>query len=111
MIMEDITIPEMYKNIFGWNAIYDRIKSFTIPEGTILVCCLGPGIESIEVFELGEEINLMDDKEALIKVARGSSYQFVAGTPIRVDTPAHMLSYCRLPTAKELEQYCKLPTV
>lgn len=110
MTMEDITIPEMYKNIFGWNAIYDRIKSFTVPEGAILAC-LTNDHNTIEVFELGENINLMDDKEALIKVAPGSSYQFVSGTPVRTNSPAHSLSYCRLPTAKELEQYRKLPTV
>lgn len=104
----NFTIPSLYIDNLGWNAMYDRAKDTVIESGVVLTYV---DIKNeISVFETGEDINLLEFPEE-VSVVPGSCYSDAEVGAVLSDVSGFHLNRCRFPTQEELDWYNKLDTV
>lgn len=104
----NFTIPPLYIDNLGWNAMYDRTKDSLIERGVILTHV--DANHEISMFEIGEDINLLEFPEE-ISVVPGSCYSDTETGAIPYDVSGFHLARCRFPTQEELDWYNKLETI
>ena len=104
----NFTIPSRYVDNLGWNAMYDRTKDALIERGVILTHV--DDIHEISMFEIGEDINLLEFPEE-VSVVPGSCYSDAEVGAVLSDVSGFHINRCRFPTQEELDWYNKLDTV
>lgn len=105
---KNFTIPSLYIDKLGWNAMYDRAKDTIIESGVILTYV--DTTNGISMFETGEDIILLDFPEE-VSVVPGSCYSAAEVGAFLSDVSGFHLNRCRFPTQEELDWYNKLDTV